>query len=318
MVKTVTIESIPTEESPSLPISEDLVTTLKIQSVIMKSIHDFLYKEQIIQLMPVILSPITDPLNHPVHEAEIDYLGQKLQLTKSMIFHKQIAVAKLNVRGIYIVSPNVRLESGEKVLASDKHLLEFSQVDIELRRSSSDDFLALLEDLLAYVFSRVITECKEELDRLGVDLKIPSVPFKRYSSHELEVQYGDDFEAKISLMEEDPFWIMDFEREFYDKEDPFRTGHYLNYDLFYPEGFGEGLSGGERDFEYDVLQRKLKERDQDPEDFSYYMGLAKHGKLIPSAGGGLGVERLVRFISKKKHIQEVTPFPKIPGEKIIL
>ncbi|MHA1978517.1 MAG: asparagine synthetase A [Candidatus Hodarchaeales archaeon] len=314
----MTILSVQSEESFALSASEDLATTLRMQSVILKSIHDFLYKEKIIQLMPVILSPITDPLNHPVHEAEIDYLGQKLQLTKSMILHKQIAVAMLDVRGIYAISPNVRLESGPKYQTSNKHLLEFSQVDIELRRSSTDDFLALLEDLLAYVFSRVIIECEEELRRLNIDLRVPSLPLKRYASHELKTQYGEDFEDKISSIESDPFWIMDFDREFYDKEDPTRKGHYLNYDLIYPEGFGEGLSGGERDYEYDVLVRKLKERKQDPEDFTVYMDLSKEGVLIPSAGGGLGVERLVRFITKKKMISEITPFPKKPGEKIFL
>ena len=318
MVNTMTLKTVQRVSLPTLTTSEDLATTLKIQTVILKSIHDFLYKEGLIQLMPVILSPITDPLSHPVHKAEIDYLGQKLQLMKSMIFHKQIAIAKLDVKGIYIVSPNIRLESGEKYLSSDNHLLEFSQVDIELRHGTSEEFMSLLEDLIVYIFSRLKIDCKEELTRLGVDLRGPSSPFKRFSSHELKQQFGDDFEKQISLMEKEPFWITDFEREFYDKEDPKSKGHYFNYDLVYPEGFGEGLSGGERDFQYDILQRKLMERKQDPKDFASYLDLAKSEGLIPSAGGGLGVERLVRYITKKKEIQEVTPFPKIPGEKFLL
>ena len=40
-----------------------------------------------------------------------------------------------------------------------------------------------------------------------------------------------------------PFWVICHKREFYDKEDPERPGHYLNYDLIWPEGFGEALSG---------------------------------------------------------------------------
>ncbi|MHA1995714.1 MAG: asparagine synthetase A [Candidatus Hodarchaeales archaeon] len=314
----MTSKSVQVVKSPIFSTSEDLATTLRIQSVIMKSIHDFLYEKDIIQLMPVILSPITDPLNHPVHKAEIEYLGQNLQLTKSMIFHKQIAIAQLDVTGLYIVSPNVRLESGAKYRTSDKHLLEFSQVDIELRYGSSEDFLSLLEEMIVFTFSKVLAECKDELDKLKVDLRVPSLPFKRFISHELLDKYGDNFEAIISSIERDPFWIMDFEREFYDKEDPSRKGHYLNYDLVYPEGFGEGLSGGERDFQYEILLRKLTERNQSPEDFSYYLELARSEKLIPSAGGGLGVERLVRFITKKKRISEITPFPKKPGEKILI
>ena len=41
--------------------------------------------------------------------------------------------------------------------------------------------------------------------------------------------------------------------------------------------------------------------------------IAKAGKLKPSAGAGIGIERLVRFIVGAKHIAEVQPFPRIPG-----
>ncbi|MHA2353308.1 MAG: amino acid--tRNA ligase-related protein, partial [Candidatus Thorarchaeota archaeon] len=38
----------------------------------------------------------------------------------------------------------------------------------------------------------------------------------------------------------------------------------------------------------------------------------------PSAGGGLGIERLIRFLTKRPHIREITLFPKVPGEAIFL
>jgi asparaginyl-tRNA synthetase len=44
--------------------------------------------------------------------------------------------------------------------------------------------------------------------------------------------------------------------------------------------------------------------------------MSKRGLLVPSAGRGLGIERLVRFLTKRKHIKEVTLFPKVPREKI--
>ncbi|MDK2982660.1 MAG: asparaginyl-tRNA synthetase [Thermococcaceae archaeon] len=42
----------------------------------------------------------------------------------------------------------------------------------------------------------------------------------------------------------EPFWITDISREFYDREDPERPGHFRNYDLILPEGYGEVSSGG--------------------------------------------------------------------------
>ena len=285
----------------------------KIQTEALRAIHDFLYSEGLIQLMPVILSPITDPLNHSVEDASIMYNGQRLQLTKSMILHKQIAISKLDTRGIYIVSPNVRLEKDSK---SSKHLLEFSQLDIELRDATARDFMMLMENLMIYIISRVKSACVDELERLGAVLKVPRRPFRVHTTWSLLAEYGTDFEGEISRREKDLFWITDFEREFYDREDPDNRGHYVNYDLFYPEGYQEGLSGGERDYEYDTLVRKIHERGQSIDDFGPYLEYAKAGLLRPSAGGGLGIERLIRFLTKQSHIRETTLFPKLPNTLI--
>lgn len=289
------------------------LSILHIQTEALKAIHDYLYEQKLLQLMPVMLSPITDPLCHETSDARINYLGQELQLTKSMIFHKQLAIASCNTKGIYIMSPNVRLEKPLK-RDSGRHLIEFSQLDIELREVKALKFMELLEGLINYIIIRVKEKCGRELEDLGVSLKIPTRPFKIFSSEELLKKYGEDFEKEVSLQEIDPFWITDYQREFYDKEDPDRPGHYLNYDLIYPEGFGEALSGGERDFEYEILLRKIKERYQNPVAFKFYLDKAKEGKLIASVGGGLGIERLVRFLTKIPHIREISLFSKVPGE----
>jgi asparaginyl-tRNA synthetase len=291
----------------------EFVDIFRIQTHALAAIHEFLLQEGLIQLMPVIMSPITDPLNHPVYEASVQYLGQKLQLTRSMILHKQIAISTLDVKGIYIVSPNIRLE---KKIQSNRHLLEFSQLDIEIKDESADMFRSFMEDLMIHIFARVKDNCIEELSRLNCDVKIPRKPFHVYSSWDLRDEFGPQYETKISQLEEDLFWITDFEREFYDKEDEERKGHYVNYDLVYPEGFGEALSGGERDYKYEILVRKLKERGQHLDDFNSYLKLAKAGILGPSVGAGLGIERLIRFLTKRSHIKEITLFPKVPGEII--
>ncbi len=290
------------------------LSILQIQTEALKAIHDYLYEQKLMQLMPVMLSPITDPLNHETSDARINYFGQELQLTKSMIFHKQIAIASAITKGIYIMSPNVRLEKPLK-RDSGRHLIEFSQVDIELRKVKSLKFMELIEGLIISILTRVKEKCQRELEDLGVSLKIPTRPFKIYSSDILKKKYGNDFEKELSLKEIDPFWITDYLREFYDKEIPERPGHYLNYDLIYPEGFGEALSGGERDFEYEILLRKIKERYQNPEAFKFYLDKAKEGKLVASAGGGLGIERLVRFLTKIPHIRDVSIFSKVPGDQ---
>ena len=90
--------------------------------------------------------------------------------------------------------------------------------------------------------------------------------------------------------------MTDIPREFYDYQDE-ATGAWLNYDLFLPEGYGEVISGAEREYEYGKIVKKL-ERD---------------GELKPSAGAGLGLERFVAYLCGIKHVAEVQPFPRIPG-----
>jgi asparaginyl-tRNA synthetase len=292
----------------------EMADILKVQSAAMKAVQDYLWEKGILLSSPVILSTITDPLNHPVEDSSLKYRGQKLELTKSMILHKQLAVSKLDAKGIYIVSPNVRLE-GDQEAGSGRHLLEFSQVDIELKDASSEDFRKLIEGLYTYVIKYVKDSCAPELARLGRDLKVPG-EYKVFKSHELKEKYGDDYESVVSKMESSPFWILSHCREFYDKQDV-ESGEHINYDLVYPEGYGEALSGGEREHEYERILEKMRERKNSEEAFAPYLQIAQMGILKPSAGGGFGVERLVRFLCGKEHVRDVVLFPKVPGEKVV-
>ncbi len=297
-----------------------LKPVLKIQTVALREIVDYFVDKGFFELMPVILSTVTDPLgpdpgSSVIKTGEIEYYGQKLKLTQSMILHKQMALIS-GVDKIFIMSPNVRFEH-EKRYSTGKHAFEFTQVDFEIAHAKKEDVFSLMEDLLVRIIKRVQKDCASELKELKRDLKVPKTPFKVLTTHELVKEFGEDWEIEASKHFEDPFWAVCHKREFYDREDPEHKGHYLNYDLVYPEGFGEALSGGEREFEYDVIIRKLKERNQSTGDFKDYVELAKRGLLVPSAGAGFGVERLVRFLSGKKHIEEVQLFPRVPGKKVI-
>jgi aspartyl/asparaginyl-tRNA synthetase len=64
---------------------EKTLARLKIQTVALRVIHEYMAAHGVYQLMPVMLSTVTDPLAHPVEESSLTYLGQKLELTKSML-----------------------------------------------------------------------------------------------------------------------------------------------------------------------------------------------------------------------------------------
>jgi asparaginyl-tRNA synthetase len=70
------------------------------------------------------------------------------------------------------------------------------------------------------------------------------------------------------------------------------------------------MGGAEREFNYNKLLDVLKEKGYPFQDYAWYMDLRKYGS-IPHAGFGLGLERMVRWISGVKHIRETITFPRM-------
>jgi asparaginyl-tRNA synthetase len=286
---------------------------IEIQSDIRAYLGNFFREHGFIEVPPVIISPITDPLNHPVLDPSIDYYGMKYGLTKSMIFHKQILAKELG--SIFTFSPNIRLETPEKE-HTGRHLSEFTQIDVEKRDASREEMMSLVEDLMVGLIDHIIKTRPSDLQFFGRKLKVPQKPFRIFKFLDAEKEYGEEFEAVLSSRMSEPFWIVDIplkNREFYDMESDSHPGLLKDMDLIYPEGFGEGLSGGEREFLQDRIKERIRKKGQSEEQFKWILAYSSKG-LAPSAGFGIGIERLTRYICGFKRIEDTHPFPKTPGK----
>ncbi len=287
---------------------------LKIQSKIRRKLADYLEKKDFIEISPVILSPMTDPLNHPTTPGNIECYGKKYHLTQSMIFHKQVALKTLDK--IFVFSPNVRLEPS-KSSKTKRHLFEFTQLDLEVKNAKREDVMKLCEEMIISLTKSIKKGCKEELKILSREIKTPKRPFKKITYKKALEKYGKDFEEKISKEHSEPVWIIDMpimHREFYDKEHKDKKGYLADMDLIYPEGYGEALSGGEREYKLERIKKRMKIKGKRFKDFKAYLDIAKKG-LPKSAGFGIGIERLTRYICGLENIEEASLFPKIPGKK---
>ncbi|AKI97386.1 asparagine synthetase A [Kosmotoga pacifica] len=285
---------------------------VKVKAEVIARATEFLREQGFVELLPTIVSPLTDPLNHEVFNARFDYYGTIYRLTQSMIFHKQLAVTAFD--RIFIVSPNVRLETEDKK-DSGRHLFEFTQIDLEMKGAKREVVMNLIEELLVYVISSVKRSCSEELRALGSEVKVPAIPFKKVKYLEVLKEYGKDFEKILSERATEPLWLVDIpinNREFYDKlsEDGQTL---LDMDLILPQGFGEVLSGGEREYDYERILMRMEYKNTDRNDFEWYLRIAEDGGLVPSAGCGFGVERLTRYICNLPHVSLTRLFPKVPG-----
>lgn len=298
---------------------------LRIQDEVISSIRDFLRKEGFTEILAPIIGPVTDPGIRGAKQVSIDYYGNEFKLMSSMILYKQMAINTISK--IFALSPNIRIEPLETI-KTRRHLAEFRQVDIEEAHATYEDMMKLAERLLCNVIETVKNRRHKELKDLGRKLRTLSLHFKRYTYDEVvtllkslgfNLKNGHEIpwteEETLSAIHKEPFWITDYPitaRGFYYLEHPDMSGTLKDFDLLYPEGYGEAISGGEREYRYEKILERIRNSNEEPSCYGWYLEMLKNG-ILPSAGFGIGVERLTRYICGVENIWEAVPFPKVPG-----
>ncbi len=226
-------------------VNDNLYHAMRIRTSLVTAINNYLVDEGLINLERVEMSPVTDPLAHDVeHVPTIHYKGMPYVVTHSMIYMKFLACFNPKLKGIFVDSPNIRLEiESPQRKQRGKYLIDFSQIDVEVRRNRGigleeyknkpDKVKKILkEDMEKAIdfFERMLIECvktiveknDEDLKALGVALEVPKSPFPRVKHDAAIKKYGKvDLDAKVG--EDVPtqfFWVTGLMRE--------------NYDLIYP------------------------------------------------------------------------------------
>ncbi len=222
-----------------------LLAAVSIRATFVTAMHQFLADEGLCNVERVQLSPLTDPLAHDVeHVPSISYKGLQYVLTHSMIYSKLLACHHPKIKGIFVDSPNIRLEvESPDRIQRGKYIIDFSQMDIEVRRNRGIDFetylskpdkvkeilkedMAIAKDLfermLIHSMAKIVEKNTEELAKLGVAIEIPKQPFPSFAYDESKKKYGPkEYEAGVGKETAAQFfWITGIPRE--------------NYDLIYP------------------------------------------------------------------------------------
>ena len=112
-----------------------------------------------------------------------------------------------------------------------------------------------------------------------------------------------------------PFFVTDYpkgSRGFYDRESRDQPGPLRNFDLIAPEGYGELCSGSEREYEYGQIIARMRETGENPAKYGWYLDMVRDG-IPASAGFGLGLERLTRYVAGLDAVWQATAYPKLPG-----
>jgi aspartyl/asparaginyl-tRNA synthetase len=226
-------------------LSDDLFHALAVRTTFVQACTQFLSTEGLVNIEKVMLSILTDPLAHDIeHTPSIRYKGHLYVTTHSMIYSKFLACANARIKGVYVDSPNIRLElASPNNVQRGKYLADFSQIDVELRRNRGvglEEYLHHPEKvkeildadfrLAANFFERMLVSAVEaviknnaaDLKALGVLWEVPTLPFPSFPKDIAAARYGvKEFEEKCGEETKAPFyWITGLYRE--------------NYDLVYP------------------------------------------------------------------------------------
>lgn len=205
---------------------------------------------------------------------------------------------------------------------TSKHINEIRQMDIEVAFADDIEIMKVLEEVVKFICNRIIAECREEIEILGLKLKIPTAIYLTYmeaievlNKHGFKMKQGDDFEpeAERKICELFPNAII-FTYEWPSSTKPFyiwpkdsKKGISGGFDALY--GGVEIASGGQRVHVPEILIKQLKSKKLNPEDFKWYVDAFRYGAPM-HAGWSIGLERFTKAICGLDNIREATLFPR--------
>lgn len=316
----------PPREHLSSPVTRTLI---RMQNEVLTETRRLLAEQGFTEILPPVIGPVTDPGIRGSKQVDLDYYGHRYRLMTSAILYKQASLLAFD--RIFCIAPNVRLEPQETA-GTGRHLTEFHQIDVEIAGASREEAMAVAEDVVRHAAARVVRTMPGELRGLGRDLDalsaIAGLPFERIAhpeavgallagghSQDAASEINWQAEAWLSRTYQAPFFITDYPkgcRGFYDREDPRRPGVLRSFDLLAPEGYGEIVSGAERESDYATIVARMRETGENPAKYGWYLDLLRGG-VPASAGFGLGLERLLRYLAGLDDVTRVTAFPKVAG-----
>ncbi len=262
-----------------------------------------------------------------------DFFGKECFLTVS---------GQLNVESycealgrVYTFGPAFRAENSN----TSRHLAEFWMVEPEIAFADLNEDAALAVALLKAIAKAVLDECSEEMAFFEkyVDqnciVRLTSLMKDEFihldyqeaikilvdakQSFTLPVKYGIDLQAEherflTEQVMKQPIILKNYPKEiksFYMRlNDDQKTVAAM--DLLVP-GVGEIIGGSQREERLEVLEHRMRELKMDVNLYQWYLDLRRYGSVY-HAGFGLGLERMVMYVTGINNIRDVIPFPRYP------
>ena len=263
-----------------------------------------------------------------------DFFGRRAALSVSGQLEGEVAAMAMGK--IYTFGPSFRAEKSN----TPRHVAEFWHVEPEVAFAELPDIIEIAEDMIKYIINAVLTKCPEEMKffnahfEKGLIEKLENVVNNDFAimtyteaieelkksgrDFQYPVEWGCDLQTEHEkyISEEickKPVFLTDYPKEiksFYMKQNP--DGKTVAAtDLLVP-GVGEIIGCSEREADLDKLLEAMKVRGMSMDEYEHYIALRRFGS-VPHSGFGLGLERIILYITGMQNIRDVILYPRTVG-----
>lgn len=263
-----------------------------------------------------------------------DFFGKKAALSVSGQLEGEVAAMAMGK--IYTFGPSFRAEKSN----TPRHVAEFWHVEPEVAFAELPDIIEIAEALIKHIINTVLKKCPEELKFFDKHFENGLIEkLKNVAGHDFAVmtyteaieklknsgvQFQYPVEWGCDLMTEHeryiseeickrPVFLTDYPKEiksFYMKQNP--DGKTVAAtDLLVP-GVGEIIGCSEREADLDKLLDAMKTRGMSLDEYEHYIALRRFGS-VPHSGFGLGLERIIMYVTGVSNIRDVILYPRTVG-----
>ena len=303
--------------------SQENVAIFRVKAELLRAFREFFDREEVVEMTPPILTG--NAAEGGAEAFRFDYFGRPGYLSQTAQLYLEALL--FPHERVYALTPSFRAEKSR----TPRHLTEFLNLEVELAWCDLPELLDFIERMMVDVLHAVAERRPKELQSLGrppKELLEIHAPFDRIRYAEaidrltklgFPVEFGSDLgtaeERALTLESKTPLFVTHYPRAlkafymFQSRDDP-RTVEAT--DLLGPEGYGEIVGASCRETDIARLHERIEQIGAKREEYEWYLDLRRHGN-VPHAGFGLGVERVLRWMLRREHIRDTTPFPRTPS-----
>jgi asparaginyl-tRNA synthetase len=265
-----------------------------------------------------------------------EFFSKKVKLSVSGQLQQE-ALCQSMAR-VYTLGPVFRADESDTF----KHISEFWMLEAEISFFNLKLIIKFVEKLIKYIFNYLLKNCQNELlflsekNKEDLILKLKTAletKFIIYSYDQVieilkeaksngfsftsnqEIKWGMELQSEHEKYICDrftlkPTFIINYpkkQKAFYMKSmnDKKRV---KAFDLLFPF-IGEIVGGSERENDYQQLLKNAEENNLDLNCLKWYLNLRLQSDYINTSGFGLGIDRLLMYITGIKNIRDVVYFP---------